>query len=88
MKKKGEIVEENETMKKELDKEQKRKCLAEYRLRRLEEEVEMGKELVNQAKKAAEESKEEYNLVIENIMIKMNVVKVEAVAKGEEIADL
>jgi chromosome segregation ATPase len=48
----------------------------------------MVKELMDQAKKAAEESKEEYKHVIENIMITMNEAKDEVVAKGEEIADL
>jgi chromosome segregation ATPase len=62
MKKIGEILEEKETMKKELDEERKQKRSAEYRVRRLEEEVETGKELVDQAKKAAEESKEEYEV--------------------------
>ena len=55
-------MEENETMKKELDEERMQKRSAEYRVRRLEEEVETGKELLDQAKKATEESREEYEV--------------------------
>lgn len=61
-KEKGDILEENETMKKELDEERMQKRSAEYRVRRLEEEVETGKELLDQAKKATEESREEYEV--------------------------
>ena len=58
----GDILGENETMKKELDEERMQKRSAEYRVRRLEEEVETGKELLDQAKKATEESREEYEV--------------------------
>jgi chromosome segregation ATPase len=58
----GDIFKENETMKKELDEERMQKRSAEYRVRRLEEEVETGKELLDQAKKATEESREEYEV--------------------------
>jgi chromosome segregation ATPase len=62
MKEIGDIFDENEKMKKELDEERMQKRSAEYRVRRLEEEVEIGKELLDQAKKATEESKEEYEV--------------------------
>jgi chromosome segregation ATPase len=58
----GGILEENDKMRIELDDERMQKRSAEYRARRLEEEVEMGKELLDQAKKTTEESKEEYEV--------------------------
>lgn len=58
----GGILEENEKMRIELDEERMQKRSAEYRARRLEEEVETGKELLDQAKKTTEESKEEYEV--------------------------
>jgi chromosome segregation ATPase len=62
MKEMGDLLEDNEIMKKELDDERMQKRSAEYRVRRLEEEMEMGKELLEQAKKDAESSKEEYEV--------------------------
>jgi hypothetical protein len=58
----GGILEENEKMRIELDEERMQKRSAEYRARRLEEEVETGKELLDQAKKTTEESREEYEV--------------------------
>lgn len=72
MKEMGDLLEENEIMKKELDEERMQKRSAEYRVRRLEEELEMGKELLEQAKKDAESSKEEYEVshaIIHSILI-------------------
>lgn len=62
MKEMGDLLEDNEIMKKELDDERLQKRSAEYRVRRLEEEMEMGKELLEQAKKDAKTSKEEYEV--------------------------
>lgn len=58
----GDILQENEKMNKEVDEERLQKRSAEYRVRRLEEEVEAGKSLLEQAKKDADESKEEYEV--------------------------
>jgi chromosome segregation ATPase len=66
----GSILEENEGMKRDLNEERSGKRTAEYRCRRLEEEVETGKALVEQARKDAEDSKEEYEHVMENVMMK------------------
>merc|ERR1712087_445929 len=60
MKEIEDILEENEGMKKELEEERSQKRSAEYRVRRLEEDVESGKTLLEQAKKDKEDSKEEY----------------------------
>ncbi|KAL3808289.1 hypothetical protein ACHAXA_009801 [Cyclostephanos tholiformis] len=84
----GGILDENEKLKNELDEERMQKRSAEYRVRRLEEEVGMGKEHLDQAKKNAEKSKDEYEHVMENIMIKVNEAKDEAATMGEEIAEL
>lgn len=58
----GDILQENEKVKKEVEEERLQKRSAEYRVRRLEEEVEVGKTLLEQARKATEESKEEYEV--------------------------
>lgn len=58
----GDILQENEKMNKELEEERMQKRSAEYRVRRLEEEVEVGKSLLEQAKKVTDESKEEYEV--------------------------
>jgi len=62
LKEMGDILQENEKMNKELEEERLQKRSAEYRVRRLEEEVEVGKSLLEQAKKVADESKEEYEV--------------------------
>ena len=58
----NEILQENEKMNKEVEEERLQKRSAEYRVRRLEEELEVGKSLLEQAKKVADESKEEYEV--------------------------
>ncbi len=60
----GGILDENEKLKNELDEERMQKRSAEYRVRRLEEEVGMGKEHLDQAKKNAEKSKDEYEVSV------------------------
>ena len=75
-------------MKKDLEEECSAKRSAEYRVRRLEEEVEAGKELLQQAEKEREDSKEEYEHVMEGMMNKTNEAKDEANAKEKEIIEL
>lgn len=58
----GDILQENDKMNKEVEEERLQKRSAEYRVRRLEEEVEAGKTLLEQATKDADESKEEYEV--------------------------
>ena len=61
------------------------KRTGDYRIRRLEEDLEAEKELRLEAKKEMDESKEDYENVMQNLMAKMKETEEEADAKVDEI---
>ena len=81
----GGLLEENEEMKKAIEDMESHKRTADYRIRRLEEDLEAEKELRLEAKKEIDESKEDYENVMQRLMTKMKETEEEADTKVDEM---
>ncbi len=77
----GGLLEENDGMKKAIEELESHKRTSDYRIRRLEEDIQAEKDLRGEAKKELEESKDDYEKVVQNLMAKMKEAEEEADVK-------